>query len=363
MGPATGSRYVPGRTGRLSRVVFATDLHLTEGQEGVRAFVDDLTEIVALSPDLLVLGGDICLWEAGAGDLLQGLLRDLPMPCLGLMGNHDTDRSRPPDELDHDFVTRFDARNGCIELGDAHVVGLNTCRMQPGFDDWRNVCGRVDADDLAWLERTLAGLDRSRPLLLFVHIPLATTYPERRGADAATTDVWRVADAEPVLQQLADWPAPVIVGQGHLHENEHLHVGRVHFVSVGSVCGRWWQQGPETRCTDESPRGWLVVDVVGGEIDLEYRAARRPAQWRGEIVDGEKGLLLNLFFGDPTELVEVSIAEEWVPLAPPDPVPVYDRFVSTHHWALPAGWSGDRLSVRSRTRDRPWECEVVRRRG
>ena len=129
------------------------------------------------------------------------------------------------------------------------------------------------------------------------------------------------------------------------------------------MCGRWWQQGPETRCTDESPRGWLVVDVVGGEIDLEYRAARRPAQWRGEIVDGEKGLLLNLFFGDPTELVEVSIAEEWVPLAPPDPVPVYDRFVSTHHWALPAGWSGDRLSVRSRTRDRPWECEVVRRRG
>ena len=48
-------------TAGTSRVVFATDLHLADGHGGFEAFAADLEEIADLAPDLLVLGGDICL--------------------------------------------------------------------------------------------------------------------------------------------------------------------------------------------------------------------------------------------------------------------------------------------------------------
>ncbi|MBT4613267.1 MAG: hypothetical protein HOC05_24680, partial [Gemmatimonadetes bacterium] len=318
----------------MSRIVFATDLHLTEGQGGLGPFTTDLQEISALSPDLLVMGGDICLWETGAGDRLQQLLGEASFPTVCVMGNHDTDRlpgdreptdhDSPASAFDHDFSTRFGPRNRYVDLGDAHVVVLNTCRMDPGQEGWRNVRAEVGEDDLAWLDATLAGLTDDRPLLLFVHIPLATSYPERRSADQATTDVWRVTNATAVFERLHAWTSPVIVCQGHLHENEHLHVEDLHLISVGSVCGRWWQQGDSSRCTDNSPRGWLVLDVTEHAVELDYHAAR-SADWHGEIVGraGDADQQLNLFFADPTQIVEFRLADgTWQALPPPAPVAV-----------------------------------------
>ena len=338
-------------TAGTSRVVFATDLHLADGHGGFEAFAADLEEIADLAPDLLVLGGDICLWDSGSGDRLQDLLRDLPVDTMSLLGNHDTDR---------DFADRFGTPNRCVELGAVNVLGLNTCRVQPQYDDWRNVRGEIGDDDLAWLDTALGGLDRTRPLLLFVHIPLASTYPERRSVSQEITDVWRVTNARAVLDRLADWPAPVVVGQGHLHENEHVHVGDTHLVSVGAVCGRWWQQGSTTRCVDNSPRGWLVVDVDDLDVRLGYRAARAAASWQGEIVagDGTDGPWLNLFFGDPAQTVEIFGDGEWIALPSPVPVPLDDPFISTHHWALPSIVKGDTLQVRTRMRAQLWEVSV-----
>jgi predicted phosphodiesterase len=358
----------------MSRIVFATDLHLTEGQGGLAPFTTDLQEISTLSPDLLVMGGDICLWETGAGDQLQHLLGEASFPTVCVMGNHDTDRAPtdreptdrehtdreltdhdpPASDFDRDFSTRFGPRNRHVDLGDAHIVVLNTCRMDLGPEGWRNARAEVGTEDLAWLDATLAGLTDDRPLLMFVHIPLATTYPERRSADQATTDVWRVTNADAVFERLHAWTSPVIVCQGHLHENEHLHVEDLHLISVGSVCGRWWQQGPVSRCTDNGPRGWLVLDVTENAVELDYHAAR-STHWHGEIVgrSGDADQQLNLFFADPAQIVEVRLPNDtWQALATPSPIAVDDKLFSVHHWALPANFIGDAVEVRTRMRGR-----------
>lgn len=338
----------------MSRVVFATDLHLTEGHGGLEAFAVDLKEIAALKPDLLVVGGDICLWEPGAGDQVQRLVADQPFPVAWLMGNHDTDRQGSAALFDVDFTSRFGSRNSHVDVGDTHVLMLNTCRLQPELEGWRNVRAEVCPEDLAWLDATLPQLDQDRPLLVFVHIPLATTYPERRHADQNTTDVWRVTNAEAVLQRLSAWPGPVVVGQGHLHENEHLHQDNLHLISLGSVCGRWWQQGDSSRCTDDSPRGWLVADVSSDGIDLSYRAAQAPADWQGEIVRLDGRRYLNLFFGDPAEPVEILQQGVWQRLPRPQSVAVDDTFFSVHHWPLPEDCTQDRIEVRTSLRGTPW---------
>lgn len=338
----------------MSRIVFATDLHLTEGQGGQQAFAEDLHEIDALRPDLLVIGGDICLWETGAGDQVQSLLARHSMPVAWLMGNHDTDRNGSADAFDTDFTSRFGPRNAHIELPHAHVITLNTCRLQPELEGWRNVQAEVCPQDLAWLDATLPGLATDKPLLVFVHIALATTYPERRNADQHTTDIWRVTNADAVMQRLSGWPGQVVVGQGHLHENEHLHRDNVHLVSLGSICGRWWQQGADTRCTDDSPRGWLLVDATPEGIELSYRAARAPASWQGDIVQIGSWRYLNLFFGDPAEPVEILHEGTWQRLPEPQSVPVDDTFFSIHHWQLPQDCTAESVEVRSWMRGQPW---------
>ena len=329
----------------MSRVVFATDLHLTENGGGIEAFRTDLESIAELQPDLVVQGGDICLWEDGAGDQLQRLLEAHDLPVVHVMGNHDTSPHLPPDRFDADFCARFGPRNRHVDLGDCHVVTLNTCRMQPQYGDrnWHNVRGEVGEDDLSWLDATLAEAAPGRPLLLFVHIPLATTYPERRQADRETADVWRVTNAAAVHERLTAWSAPVVVGQGHLHENEHLHRGSVHYVTVGSVCGSWWDGAESSRCPDGTPRGWMVADVAGRDIDLSYHPAQSPA-WRGEIV-AQEGLWLDLFFGAPSQPVEIEVDGAWLSLAPPTPQPVRGGFTTTHRWRLPDGLPQSRLPV------------------
>lgn len=349
----------------MPRIVFATDPHITEGDGGgLAAFETDLAEIAALDPrpDLLVNGGDICLWEPGAGDRLADLLHDYPLPVVHLMGNHDTNRNGSPADFDADFSTRFHPRNVHVDLGAAHVIGLNTCRMDTMGQDWHNVVGAVDAEDLAWLDTTLATIDdRSLPLLVFVHIPVFTTYSDRRNASAADRAVWQVAEADAVLARLRHFDT-CVVGQGHLHENEHLHREGVHFVNVGSVCGCWWQQGEATRCTDQAPRGWLVCDVADGDVALSYRAARAPASWQGEIVTQDDTRWLDLFFGDPAAPVEVRIGDTWRTLDPPSPQPVDERFVTTHRWRLPADAPDGELEVRTTMRGQPWAVGVVRAR-
>ena len=347
----------------MSRIVFATDLHLTEGQGGLTPFTTDLQEISTLSPDLLVIGGDICLWETGAGDQLQHLLGEASFPTVCVMGNHDTDRDPPASAFDRDFSARFGPRNRHVDLGDAHVVVLNTCRMGTQHEDWRNVRAEVGTDDLAWLDATLAGLTDERPLLMFVHIPLATTYPERRRADQATTDVWRVTNADAVFERLHARTSPVIVCQGHLHENEHLHVKDLHLISVGSVCGRWWQQGDVSRCTDNSPRGWVVLDVTENAVEVDYHAAR-STHWHGEIVgqSGDTDQQLNLFFADPAQIVEIRHPDgTWHALPAPSPIAVDDTFFSVHHWALPANFIGDSVEGRTRMRGRRWDMGIIHR--
>ena len=346
----------------MSRVVFATDFHLTEGQDSLASFAVDVEEIAALSPDLLVMGGDVCLWKDDAGEAMQELLQKQGLEVFYLMGNHDTDREGGSIDFDQDFRKRFGTRNQSVQLQDVRAIGLNTCQIQAGFDDWRNVCGLVGEEDLQWLTADLAVADPALPLLLFVHIPLVTSFPERRNADEDTTNVWRVRNADSVLDRLTHWQAAVVVGQGHLHENEHSFVDGVHLVTIGSVCGNWWKEGARSRCTDDSPRGWMVVDVQGSEVELSYRAARYPAEFKGEIVTSADGASwLNLFFGDPREQVKVCIDGTWVALPQATPLTLTEPFGSTHHWALPEGIESPALRVRTRLRNQALEYEVQRR--
>jgi len=334
----------------MPRLVFLTDLHLNEGTDSAARFARDLAEIRALDPppDLLAFGGDICLWSDGALDLFRDLLGDCPIPQLHAMGNHDTTLDVPVDQAGRDFEAAFNPVSAHRRLGEAHVIALNTCAMDPayiGSRDWHNVLGWVPDADLAWLEQTLSAIeDRDAPLIIFTHIPFFSTYPDRLDAGQAERDVWVVGNAQRVVDLLRPFGNCTVL-QGHLHENEHLWVEGIHFVSVGAIGGAWWSGQGFAECVDGAARGYLVADIRGRDVALQYRAAGCSPEYRACSFAAEGRPYLNLFFADARAAVEVQHNNTWVSLQRDTELIMRGRWTSAHTWALPdevaqAGGSG-----------------------
>lgn len=333
------------------RIAFITDIHLNEGVDSVKRFTRDLKEISALAPppELLVFGGDICLWSAGAASAFQELLQDCPVPQMHAMGNHDTTLDVPAGQCTRDFEALFGPVNQYRSVGPAHVITLNTCAMDPayvGSRDWHNVLGLVPDRDLQWLEQTLAGIeDRSAPLLLFVHIPLYSTYPDRRNAGQAERDVWLVGNRECVVDLLRPF-SRCIVAQGHLHENEHLEVAGIRFVSVGAVAGAWWSRQGFAECPDGSPRGYLIVDLQRHDVRLDYRAAGCAPDYQACVFLHGGRQYLNVFFAAGDKEVAVQVGSDWVPLRRETGLVMHQCWTSAHVWELPANVAPAPVNVR-----------------
>jgi len=337
----------------MPRLVFATDIHLTEGIDSEARFARDLAEILALDPrpDLLVFGGDICLWSAGAATTFLDRLQGYPIPQMHVMGNHDTTLDVPAAECGRDFEAALGPVSDCRRMGDAHVITLNTCTMDPalvGSRDWHNVLGWVPDADLAWLTHTLNGIDdRDAPLLVFVHIPLFSTFPQRQNAGQAERDVWLVGNAERVVELLRPFTR-CTVAQGHLHENEHLEVEGIHFVSVGAIAGAWWSSQGFAECADGSPRGYLIADIEGRDVELDYRAAGSSPEYRACVFAHDGRRYVNVFFADAREQVEVRMGESWLPLQRETGLVMRERWISAHIWSLPAEAPDGPVEVRTR---------------
>ena len=348
----------------MNRLVFVTDVHLTEGLESEVRFARDLEEIRRLEPrpDLLVFGGDVCLWSEEASGVFLELLGGFPIPLVHVMGNHDTTLDVPGEECRRDFEELLGPANSYRRLGEAHVIGLNSCAMDPAYlysRDWHNVLGWVPDGDLEWLEKTLAGIeDREAPLFLFVHIPFFSTYPDRLDAGQPERDVWLVGNREGVVELLKPFPN-CTVGQGHLHENEHLYVEGIHFVSVGAIAGAWWSRQGFAECPDGSPRGYLVADIEGREVELTYRGVGCSPEYRACIFQKESRWYLNIFFGDAGEPVLLKIDDGWLPLRRSEGLVMRERWTSAHLWEMPEETTEREVTIRTALRGRELLIERV----
>ncbi len=100
-----------------------------------------------------------------------------------------------------------------------------------------------------------------------VHIPFITTQTQlTKGSLEPNSKGTVINNAREVLLLMYDYNLKLVL-QGHLHSLEDLHVGnRVHFITGGAVCGRWWANKPGTIPEE----GFMLIHVNGDEIESEY---------------------------------------------------------------------------------------------
>jgi hypothetical protein len=266
--------------------VHASDTHISQASlartQRMRAVVD------SLHPDFVIITGDLVrdalrVPEAearGYYDLFareRGLFRT---PVFTVPGNHENfgiERDTSHVSASHPLYGRgmyhhyFGPDYYSFTRGGIHFIGLNTVDI-----DDQHYYGHVDSLQLAWLERDLAHVPASMPVVTFDHIPFFSTFEGLNGYDdksvaptlitihGVTSFRHTVQNAGAVLAILRKRRHVLALG-GHIHGTERIEY------EIAGVKTRFNQ----ISATIAAPRGAglqftsgvMLYRVNNGEID------------------------------------------------------------------------------------------------
>jgi 3',5'-cyclic-AMP phosphodiesterase len=258
---------------------FLTDIHLQPEKDAVAGFRLAIDTVNKLKPDFVITGGDLVMdaldQTYGRVDSLYELYKEvsaeLNMPVYNTPGNHEMygwHRAEEGIESNPDFGKKmFEKKMGdrfySFDHKGWHFIALDAIYRG---EDGRYI-GKIDEEQVAWLKTDLENTDKEMPIAITVHIPFITASTQLRlGAMAANTPGGVISNSLKVLQLFGEHNLKLVL-QGHLHFIEDLFVGnKVHFITGGAVCGRWWSNEPG----DHPEEGFMMIHVKGEEVSSEY---------------------------------------------------------------------------------------------
>ena len=174
-------------------------------------------------PRFLIHTGDIThLSKPAQFDLAAQLLTTVKLHTYTVPGEHDV-----LEDEGKSWMKRYGKQEGAkgdgwysFNDGGVHFIGLvNVMNLQG------NGLGALGNDQLEWLEKDVAGLSASTPVVLFAHVPLWTVY-----ADWG----WGTADSEEALSYVKRFGS-VTVLNGHIHQTMQKVEGNVTFHTAAST--------------------------------------------------------------------------------------------------------------------------------
>ena len=255
--------------------VHITDTHIQpelHATEGCRSCFDRVNK---LAPDFVIHGGDLVFDAAEVAprrarevyDLYTTTIRRIEAPVHTLVGNHDifgvalSSGVQPGDPQygKRIFEDKIGRRYSSFMHKGWQFITLDSIYLTND----RSFVGRIDDEQLAWLAGELAGIPKSRPMIVATHIPLVTGFPQYAESKAPLATL-TVGNAREVLNLL--WPYNLkAVLQGHTHVREIIKYSGCQFITSGAVCGNWWRG-----LRMGHPEGFGVLRVHNGEVEWRY---------------------------------------------------------------------------------------------
>lgn len=220
-----------------------------------------------------IVNDDLSLYPA-----MNAVTAKLGVPWLHVAGNHDLNF----DADDAGSLATFRAHYGpdtfAWESGYANFIVLDNVIWQP--ETQPNYIGGLREDQFTFLEHYLRDAEKSRLLVLSMHIPLF---------EPAGRDTFRDADRARLFALLREFPH-VLLLSAHSHTQQHVFHGAatgwqgaepLHEYNVGASCGAFWSgikdaEGiPASTMADGTPNGWAKLTILpAGEYELAYHPAR-----------------------------------------------------------------------------------------
>jgi len=205
-----------------------SDSHVGFDKEAKVTAIDTLGEAIgkvkALSqkPSLMIHTGDIThLSKADQFDTASQIIGSTGIDVHYVPGEHDmVDADQGKAYLDRYGKNTWGQGWYSFDQNGVHFIGLvNVVNLKAGG------LGNLGAEQLAWLQKDLAGLSKSTPIVVFAHIPLWTIYPEWG---------WGTADSAQALDMLKSFGS-VTVLNGHIHQIVQKVEGNMTFHTARST--------------------------------------------------------------------------------------------------------------------------------
>ena len=283
---------------------------------------DVVEELVGTDAKFGVTLGDIVGDNLSLYDSLTRAVGLIGVPWYYVLGNHDENYDSPDDRhADETFERVFGPSYYSFEYGRVHFLVLDDVIWTGRTDESK---GRYDAGlgprQLEFIRNDLSLVPEDRLVVLMMHIPLEEV------RDRAT--LFRLLERRPHTLSLS----------AHWHIQKHCFFGpekgwngpepHHHLVNV-TACGGWWTGAPDevgvphATMRDGAPNGYSIITFDGDRYSIEFKAARRPADYQMNIFAPEEvavgqaaetEVFVNVFAGSERSSVDMRLGERgpWI---------------------------------------------------
>jgi hypothetical protein len=303
-------------------------------QEETNYFAHDIVEdLIGSDAAFGVTLGDLSNNNPSLFDGVVKTLGRIGIPWYNVPGNHDLNFDAVDDAQSTETFHRVVGPSYfSYDYGPVHFIGLDdvifTGWVEGSRHDYKGGLGK---DQMEFLRNDLGLLPKDQLVVLFMHIPLMEI------------------EELPELLKLLETHPHTFSASAHLHSQEHCFLGKKegwngpephhHLVNV-TACGNWWLGAPDevglphATMRDGAPNGYSIVTFDGNRYSIEFRAARRPADyqmniWAPEEIEQDRAektnVIANVFAGSEKSKVEMRLGAEgrWIAM---DKVPLQDPY-------------------------------------
>lgn len=206
------------------------------------------------------------------------------------MGNHDNDFMTTSD---YDAAVKYVDCIGptfySFNIGQVHYVVMDNidCSAYDGTDS-RNYVQKLSNEQLKWLAKDLAYVDKSTPLIVAMH---AQIYKPTSTGFAFDHDS---ANTEALLAALDGYEVHFVTGHTHkvynITPDDDVVKGRdIHEHNSGAICASWWWSGNLTPgvhvSIDGAPGGYAIWDIDGTDFAWLYKSTGWPEEYQFRSYD------------------------------------------------------------------------------
>lgn len=291
------------------KVIFLGDMHLANRTNDLNQFADvmrDLNSYRSAHSSEKIYGitlGDMTwdlYWYANKfqfADYLKTINQHVKgMTIFHTMGNHDNDMKAFNDfDAEKQYRANIAPCFYSFNIGKIHYVVLDDidCSTYDGTDS-RNYVKSVSTDQLSWLAKDLAYVDKGSSVILTAHAQFFRP-------DEASGFKFKVDHAESntnaILDLLSGYKLQIVTGHTHnnfnIIQSESVINGRdVAEHNVAAICASWWWSGNLTPghhvCLDGSPGGYAIWDINGTDMKWRYKGSGRSEDYQFRTYDLNK---------------------------------------------------------------------------
>ncbi len=286
---------------------------------------DVVEELVGTRAALGITLGDIvnhC--DPTLYDAVNRTIGLIGIPWYNVIGNHDSNSDMSDDGYSDETFERFYGPDYySFDYGPVHFLVLDditwTGRTSPRGSSYKPALGQGQLD---FVKNDLSLVPNDQLVVLLMHVPLSDVKDRR--------DLYRLIEKRPHTLSFS----------GHTHSQEHRFLTREddwqgaephHHLIAGAAGGSKWAGAPDelgiphATMSDGAPNGYFIVTFDGQDASIEFKAARRPADYQMNIHApeevsaaraGQTEVLVNVFAGSERSKVEMRVGTDgpWVPM-------------------------------------------------